>query len=504
MHRLTLTTTRGSQSWSLEDGLFALPEEAAAQIGSAAVLLAGNAGLLVGRTAVQRMEPAREIRSPFADEAGVLTWEMNRRPHVGLVDEQTAGGDSPEEPAAFTLTTDTGQEVEVGNDPVTIGRHPGCTVRLLDTRVSSIHCVLHRTAEGIRVLDLHSTNGTLVRGAPVRDGVVRSRAVVRVGQTRLLLAPVADDRKLLSLPSAQMQTLEQMIARLAPADAPVLIHGESGAGKEAVALRLHALSGRAGRLVTLNAAAIVPTLAGSELFGHVRGAFTGADTRRAGAFVSADSGTLFLDEVSELRLETQAELLRTIEQRVVQPVGCTGATPVDVRLVCATHDDLAERVRLGLFRQDLYHRICVVPLTVPPLRERPDDLAVLAEAFLARDARPRRLSSAAWQKLSEHAWPGNIRELRNTLQRACLLSDEDVIEARDIRFPSMATKPPLARELLHERVLEVYSQTGGSVSETARQLGLHRATIYRHVRDARAGRLRGATGRTSKSGLDVG
>ncbi|MEE8409449.1 MAG: sigma 54-interacting transcriptional regulator [Myxococcota bacterium] len=483
MHRLTWISPNDTTTWTVDDGLLHLPESARQQ-GMEAVIVCGAQAMLVGGDAMTPLAPGRAIGCA----AGELTWNLDERARptpIGVEPTQRRAEDVLD--IGLRLVTGGDEGINLGSTPIVVGRHPACTLRLDDRQVSSLHCLLQQTPNGVRVLDLGSRNGTLVRASPACDVLVRSRSIIRVGNTRLLVAPELAGPSPASLPSPQMKRLDDTLQRIAPSDAPVLIQGETGVGKDSVACRVHELSGRAGRFVALNAAAITETLAGSELFGHVRGAFTGADTDRDGAFVVADGGTLFLDEVAELPPRAQAELLRVVEQGKIRPLGTAHEVPVDVRIVAATHRDLAARVRSGRFREDLYHRLCVVPVTVPPLRQRPKDLDFLARQFLATEPEPRRLDAAAWKKLRNHLWPGNIRELRHTLHRACLLTDGERLRPSNLQIHKRPRRVEQVDALMHERVMQVYIETGASVVDTAARLGLHRATVYKHLKVARRG-----------------
>ena len=254
--------------------------------------------------------------------------------------------------------------------------------------------------------------------------------------------------------SAAIGQLREKIARVAPTNATVLITGETGTGKELVARAVHHCSGRAARsLVAVNCAAFTETLLESELFGHERGAFTGADRVREGLFEAAHESTLFLDEAGELSMAAQAKLLRVLTDGQVTRIGSTKPRRVDVRLMVATHRDLRQRVQDGLFREDLYYRLAVVPLEVPPLRERREDIPALCELFLMQAARDlkvplRRISADAMRTLLSYAFPGNIRELRNLVERACILSTADEITSEN--FPVAAA--PHAANLATGRV----------------------------------------------------
>jgi DNA-binding NtrC family response regulator len=239
--------------------------------------------------------------------------------------------------------------------------------------------------------------------------------------------------------SAAMKRLRQRLRQVAPTDETVLICGESGTGKELVARALHAASRRAGRpLVSLNCPALSPQLAESELFGHRRGAFTGADADRTGRFESAEGGTLFLDEITEIDLPLQAKLLRVLQERTFEPVGSSETRIADVRIIASTNRDLPAEIAAGRFREDLYYRLAVVPLELPPLRERDGDVQTLADHFLDRAARrlerpPVELAADARELLAAYRWPGNVRELENLITRACVLNQGAAITAGEIR-----------------------------------------------------------------------
>ncbi len=248
--------------------------------------------------------------------------------------------------------------------------------------------------------------------------------------------------------SAPMQALRQTIGKVARSQAPVYIWGESGTGKELTARSIHDLSPRAsGPFVPVNCGAIPGELMESEFFGHKKGSFTGAHADKEGLFQAASGGTLFLDEVAELPMPMQVKLLRAIQEKRVRPVGAANELDVDVRLLSATHKDLARLVEEGKFRHDLYYRINVIELRVPPLRDRLDDLTPLAEGILARLAREQgiampRLGASAQRGLAEYAFPGNVRELENILERAMTMADGDVIEADDLQLPTQAGPRP--------------------------------------------------------------
>ena len=291
--------------------------------------------------------------------------------------------------------------------------------------------------------------------------------------------------------SAAMRRVVETAAVVAPSSAPVLILGESGAGKEVIAQLIHRWSPRAaGPLVAANCAGLPESLIESELFGHTKGAFTGADAARQGFFRAAHGGTLFLDEIGELPLHLQPKLLRALESGQITPVGSDTPVEIDTRLVAATNCDLAEAVRAGRFRDDLYYRINVVELIVPPLAERSDDLLPLAAQFAGEFAGgPVRLSPQATQCLLAHRWPGNVRELRNAIQRACLLCRGDVILPEHLppKIAALATAPGQRNadagrlsQVERATILATVEECGGNRTHAAKKLGIsRRALIYK-------------------------
>jgi DNA-binding NtrC family response regulator len=305
-------------------------------------------------------------------------------------------------------------------------------------------------------------------------------------------APRADETTLVGN-SGAMRIVQKAIGRLADSDASVLIGGETGTGKEVVARALHFHGRRRGKpFVALNCAAIPADLLESQLFGHVRGAFTGAVADAPGSFRAAQGGTLFLDEIGDMAPALQAKLLRVLEDRVVTPLGGQ-PVPVDVRIVSATHRDLAADVRAGRFREDLFYRLGVVPLALPPLRERLADIVELAEHFLAQVAAPPRvLSAEAAARLLAHDWPGNVRELRNAMERVSALGRGRTIAAGELdflrpRLPSPSEPPttdlPGAVARLEETMIRrALAESGGNRSEAARQLGIHRQLLHEKLR----------------------
>jgi DNA-binding NtrC family response regulator len=303
--------------------------------------------------------------------------------------------------------------------------------------------------------------------------------------------------------SPAMQEVFDLIRRLAPHVRTALVCGETGTGKELVARALHQCGPRkARRFVTVNCSAVVETLFESELFGHVRGAFAGAVDHKAGLFETADGGTLFLDEIGELPLSLQAKLLRVLETGEVQRVGSLQPVKTDVRVVCATNRDLLVEAQHGSFRSDLLHRLNVVQITLPPLRERREDIPYLTAAFVRHFGDRCRKSITgvalpAERLVNEAAWPGNVRQLRNVIERACMLTEGPVVTERDIHAsirPTIVVSPPTASRrqtseesehalssLERQHIMKVIAQTGGNKARAARQLGLSRRALYRRL-----------------------
>jgi Nif-specific regulatory protein len=323
-----------------------------------------------------------------------------------------------------------------------------------------------------------------------REALVRSNSELE-GQARLAARMVGN--------SPAVAAIRGTVERVARTDLPVLILGESGTGKEVVARALHYTSPRHGQpFIPVNCAAIAETLLESELFGHEKGAFTGADATRAGKFEAASGGTLFLDEVGDLSAGGQAKLLRVLEEKAVYRVGSSQPIPVDTRIVAATNRHLADAVRTGKFREDLYYRLGVVTLDLPPLRERREDILILAEHFLeqfCRDAgrKPLKFSGEARKRLEHHDWPGNVRELRNLLERVAYLCPGDKVDAGDLAFVlraaaggderSAVLKLAEATDAFQRQHIETaIARAGRNVSEAAKLLGLHRPNLYRKMR----------------------
>ncbi len=420
-------------------------------------------------------------------------------------------------------------------------------VPLRDPRVSRSHASFELVADGVRVRDLRSKNGTRVNGAPTAEAVVRPGAVVEIGDTALV---VDGDGDVVDVPrtsgargagapafGASMRRIVAVLDRAARSDVTVLLQGESGTGKDVMARALHGKSSRAkAPFVVVDCGAIAPGLVASELFGHKRGAFTSAHEDRVGAFEAARGGTLFLDEIGELPLELQPALLRVLEMRQVTRVGESHARHVDVRVVAATNRKLKSEVDGGRFRADLFFRLAVVSVALPPLRERKDEILAFAGEFLREQGRSLDdVAAADRRRLLEYPWPGNVRELKNVVLRACALTgldepvrltfDDDAVRGRaSVAAPGAAGESarvergaaavdarlaPLADGALLERTLPearramlddldarylaaVLEACGGNVSAAARKAGVARSYFHRLLQRHRPSGGRGA------------
>jgi DNA-binding NtrC family response regulator len=332
-----------------------------------------------------------------------------------------------------------GKEFVISGDVIRIGKVDENDLVLPEETVSRVHCEILRDQKGHLLRDLHSTNGTFLDGAEIREAYIRAGSVITVGTVQLKFQPFEERIEILPsdkeqlgemvASSLRMREIFGLVERIAPTEATVLIEGETGTGKDLVARTLHGLSKRKDQpFIVVDCGAVSGTLIESELFGHEKGAFTGATTTRVGAFeqAGATGGTIFLDELGELSLDLQPKLLRVLEQREIRRVGGNRTIKVDIRVIAATKQDLQREVQKGKFREDLYFRLSVVPIHVPALRERKEDIPLIVRAFLQRLAKegapPRDIDDATMQSLMAHDWPGNVRELRNVLERGVYLS----------------------------------------------------------------------------------
>jgi DNA-binding NtrC family response regulator len=394
-----------------------------------------------------------------------------------------------------------------------IGKAPDNDIVLTDETVSRHHCAIVRASGGFRVRDLDSTNGSQLDGVVITDAVAPVGAVLRVGGIDVALRPEADLVEVQPYDAIQfddaighsvaMRRVFRILDSVAKTDATVLLHGETGTGKEILARALVRRSRRADPYVVVDCSAITPSLVSSELFGHERGAFTGAIAQRRGAFENAQKGTVFLDEIGELPLDVQPMLLRVLEAREFRRVGGNQTVRADVRVVAATSRDLEQEVAAGRFREDLFFRLAVVPIRIPPLRARREDIPGLIRHILVQlsDGNPRKLSDRTMQWLVAHDWPGNVRELRNLLERATVLSaatasdelllptlptaKQDRPEAQFRSAPGESYRDASSRahdEFERQYISSLLAAHGGNISHAARAAQMDRKYLGTLVR----------------------
>lgn len=400
-----------------------------------------------------------------------------------------------------------GLKLDLEAAAIVVGRDPECDVVLSDDAVSWRHCSLELCTDRVRVRDLGSHNGTYLDGRRIESALAEAGSRVQVGQTTLRLTGAADPLDGLEAEglaelvgtSPSMQEVYASIQDAAPSRVPVLLLGETGTGKELAARAIHSVGPRSQRaFVPVNCAAIPRELLEDELFGHVRGAFTGASADRLGALERADGGTIFLDEVGELAPELQAKLLRVIEDGEVPRLG-GDSVQTDFRVVAATSSDLASAASRGRFRQDLYYRLAVYRITLPPLRERLDDLPVLVRHFLDSAEEQTGIAHAAFvgfgedalRRMGGHPWPGNVRELRNLVFR-CIVDvkegsvDEPVVDRilTESLAPEDAAAPSPAgslEQIEQEAIRKALQDCRGQRRAAARRLGIAESTLYEKI-----------------------
>jgi DNA-binding NtrC family response regulator len=413
---------------------------------------------------------------------------------------------------------DAGKNHDAGIDALTIGTEPGNSLVLTDPTVSRYHIELLRQHDRIVLKDLGSTNGTWVGTTWLKEATIAPGTVVRLGRTAIKVGDGAhgtvelldrDGLGGLRGRSSVMRTLMARVERAAQSDATVLLTGETGTGKELIARAIH-LEGRRSDapFETVDCGALMPTLVASDLFGHEKGAFTGADQQHLGAFERAHGGTVFLDEIGELPHAVQTALLGVLERRSFKRLGGQRSVEVDVRVVSATHRDLRSEVNAGTFREDLYYRLAIVNLRVPSLRERIGDLSLLIEYFLRESGYEGALDAmfppAVMEALRTHRWPGNIRELRNFVESSLAMGEHPALEGSKVHasqaFPSLELDALFARPYGEARALVVeeferlylsalLERSNGNVSRAAKESGINRShltqMLKRHPRRAR-------------------
>lgn len=418
-----------------------------------------------------------------------------------------------------------GEDFAFSSRRLTIGAHPENDLVLNDSSVSRFHARLEVDPRGYRLIDLQSKNGTWIGSTRIAEAWLEPGQIVRCGTAELTFSLLEDEVEVpvstrsrfgrLRGKSERMREVFAMLERVAPSDITVLVEGESGTGKELVAEAIHEASARRkGPLVVFDCSAVSPELIESELFGHVKGAYTGASSARAGAFETAQGGTLFLDELGELSLELQPKLLRALEQRQIRRVGGNDVTPIDVRIIAATNRRLRSLVEEGNFREDLYYRLNVISIELPPLRERPEDIPLLVEHFIRDIERQQgigelNVSFQTMEKLKAYHWPGNVRELRNFVERAALLAAGGEVDARwlpesaperarptptkepedwlrdagvNLQLPFKDAKNVLVDTFERTYWIRMLEASHGNLSAAARRAGVHRKTVEYIVR----------------------
>ena len=415
--------------------------------------------------------------------------------HDALTDEEQAAFQPEQLDYLLEVMTGptAGATLTIDEKGLIVGSSSDCDVTLVDSTVSRRHLKLGRTDKGVWANDLNSRNGIFLNGVRVEGLLVRREALITVGKTVLRVAAIERGEVASTTfgsavgKSPAMHELFTSLRRAAPTSANVLLLGETGTGKDVLARSLHNLSPRRHRpFVVVDCGSLSPTLIESELFGHAKGSFTGANTDRQGAFLSANGGTLFLDEVGELPLDLQPRLLRALENRTVRRLGEDVERPVDVRFVAATNRDLRKRASEGAFREDLYFRLAVVVASVPALRERREDIPLLVSAMLGRLGRPDfNLSPELRARLETHDWPGNVRELRNVVECA-LHGASPKLEARPLApkggLPYKEAKDQLVERFTKEYFTKLFESSGRNVAAMARAAGVARTYAHELVK----------------------
>lgn len=382
-----------------------------------------------------------------------------------------------------------------------VGRAPGCDIIVNDEFVSSRHCRIEKKPNGFVLRDLQSRNGTYVNGAKITEAILNPNDHIRVGEALYVFGEVNATKLEPTSKNAEWAKQLSRLPAFAATDFPVLICGPSGSGKEILALSIHEQSARVtGPFISINCSALSESLIESELFGHVRGSFTGAANDRKGAFETARGGTLFLDEIGDLPLSLQPKLLRAIENKEIRPVGSDRTVQTNVRIIAATHKNLALKIQERSFREDLFYRLNVCQLRPPSLMDRLEDFDDLLYAF-AKTYRVR-FSFGAIEALKEHSWPGNVRELKNLVARASAyfpgkyilaedlssiiekpiegVSDEELHRA--IFAPVGGTHGSVIRELEREMILRRLVANRGNQRQTARDLGVPKSTLHDRIK----------------------
>ncbi len=386
---------------------------------------------------------------------------------------------------------------------LTIGKAPDNDLVLTDDTVSRHHCELVKAPDGIHVRDLGSTNGTKVDGTRIREAMIQPGAVLKIGEVEVSFRPTVNRVEVLPSErhsfgpalgqSLAMRSIFGVLERIAPTDATVLLEGETGTGKDVLARAIWQGSPRSNKpFLVVDFGAVTYSLIESELFGHERGAFTGAVASRQGVFELADGGTVFLDEIGELPLDVQPKLLRVLETREFRRVGGNKTLSTNVRVIAATKRDLLREVQAGKFREDLYFRLAVVPITVPPLRGRRDDIPLLVTHILRSAGSDLTIAPETLASLSAHDWPGTVRELRNVLDRAIYMAQ--ATGSREISFVTLPTTDKGAHPTFHFEAEKSYRDTRARYDAEFERayvrwlLGRHQGNVSAAAREAKMDR----------------
>jgi two-component system, NtrC family, response regulator HydG len=374
------------------------------------------------------------------------------------------------------------------------GKDPGIVVILITTN-RNVEIAVRAIQEGafdfiVKPWERSRLLATIAAASKLRISVLETRKLKSDNQ-QLKRELNSGGERIIRGASPTMINVMNIVRKVAPTDANVLITGENGTGKELVAREIHNMSKRSGELlVTVDMGSITETLFESELFGHVRGAFTDAREERKGKFEAANNGTLFMDEIGNLSLQSQAKLLSVLQSRQVVKVGSNKPVTVDIRLICATNRNLQEMVRKGDFREDLFYRLNTIVIEVPPLRDRVDDIPILANHFLRMNAarygkEGMKISTSAMEKLANYSWPGNVRELQHSIEKAVIMSESPVLKPSDFSFShshkSTAEGDLTLEEIEKKAIQECLKKYGNNMSQVAGKLGITRQTLYNKV-----------------------
>mgnify|MGYP003524828421 CR=1 FL=1 len=413
---------------------------------------------------------------------------------------------------AVTKGRELGNEFVIDKGLLRIGSKKENDVVIADDTVSRHHAVIEEKKGQYIIRDLESTNGTFVNGLRVSEAFLNEGSIIKLGNTELRFIPVEEKIELMPSKkdrfgdivgkSKEMKEIFGILEKISKTDATVLITGETGTGKELVAKAIHENSHRSKKpFVVIDCSAIARNLIESELFGHEKGAFTGAVSARHGAFETANGGTIFLDEIGELEPDMQPRLLRVLEAREIKRVGGTATIPIDVRIIAATNRDLSTEIKKNRFREDLFYRLSVININLPQLRDRKDDISLLIDYFIKTN-KARKVKGVAKETLDiliNYRWPGNVRELRNVIERAIALGASDYIEPKDlILLKPQASEKDTAdlsgktlEEIEKSAIIQTLKAHKGNKTTTAKALGIAYSTLYEKMKKYGIGEVQG-------------